>query len=68
VGTANGYYPAHLHFEMRISDGVDIGAGYAPSPLDRLDPMVTINSLRNAAPDMLSPSPLARALTENGAP
>jgi murein DD-endopeptidase MepM/ murein hydrolase activator NlpD len=32
VGTANGYYPAHLHFEMRASDGVDIGAGYATHP------------------------------------
>ncbi len=62
VGTANGYYPAHLHFEMRASDGVDIGAGYAMYPLNRLDPLATVASLRNAMPDALSPSPLARAL------
>ncbi|MES2440433.1 MAG: M23 family metallopeptidase [Verrucomicrobiota bacterium] len=62
VGTANGYYPAHLHFEMRASDGVDIGAGYAAHPLNRLDPMGTISALRNAAAEDLSPSPLASAL------
>lgn len=62
VGTANGYYPAHLHFEMRASDGVDIGAGYAMVPLNRLDPTATVDALRNAGADELSPSPLARAL------
>lgn len=62
VGTANGYYPAHLHFEMRTSDGVDIGAGYAMHPLNRLDPTATISGLRNAAADALSPSPLGPAL------
>jgi murein DD-endopeptidase MepM/ murein hydrolase activator NlpD len=62
VGTANGYYPAHLHFEMRASDGVDIGAGYAMHPLNRLDPMATVAALRNAADDGLSPSPLSRAM------
>jgi murein DD-endopeptidase MepM/ murein hydrolase activator NlpD len=60
VGTANGYYPAHLHFEMRTSDGVDIGAGYAMYPLNRLDPMATISMLRNADAADLSPSPLAK--------
>ena len=59
VGTASGYYPAHLHFEMRASDGVDIGAGYGADPLNRLDPVATVNSMRNAAPDLLAPSPLA---------
>ena len=58
VGTANGYYPAHLHFEIRASDGVDIGAGYASNPLNRLDPAAIVNSLRNAAVDELTPSPL----------
>lgn len=66
VGTANGYYPAHLHFEMRASDAVDIGAGYGTAPLNRLDPLATVASLRNAAPDDLSPSPLARALAADG--
>ena len=63
VGTANGYYPAHLHFEMRTSDGVDIGAGYAMFPLNRLDPLATISSLRNSAADALSHSPLAKAVS-----
>lgn len=62
VGTANGYYPAHLHFEMRASDGVDIGAGYTLSPLNRLDPLATVAGLRNAGADELSPSPLGKAL------
>lgn len=68
VGTANGNYPAHLHFEMRASDSVDIGAGYGAVPLNRLDPVATVASLRNAAADELSPSPLARALAGGGAP
>lgn len=64
VGTANGYYPAHLHFEMRSTDGVDIGAGYAAQPLNRLDPMATIQSLRNSPADALSPSALASSLSK----
>jgi murein DD-endopeptidase MepM/ murein hydrolase activator NlpD len=62
VGTANGYYPAHLHFEIRASDGVDTGAGYAAERLNRLDPAATISALRNAKDDELSPSPLAPML------
>jgi hypothetical protein len=68
VGTANGYYPAHLHFEMRASDGVDIGAGYAMYPLNRLDPTATVDSLRNAPPDDLTTSPLALVLAGGTAP
>ena len=64
VGTASGHYPAHLHFEIRASDGVDIGAGYASAPLNRLDPAATVAALRNAAADELSPSPLARMLVK----
>lgn len=59
VGTANSYYPAHLHFELRESDGVDIGAGYALSPLNRLDPVATLADLRRADADDVSPSPLS---------
>lgn len=62
VGTANGYYPAHLHFEMRASDGVDIGAGYSMFPLNRLDPAATVAAHRNAGEEELSASPLARLL------
>jgi hypothetical protein len=60
VGTANGYYPAHLHFEIRASDGVDIGNGYTMHPLNRLDPVATISALRNDPTGSLSPSPLAQ--------
>jgi len=63
VGTANGYYPAHLHFEMRSTDGVDIGGGYASQPFNRLDPMGTVQSFRHSAPDALSPSALASSKT-----
>lgn len=59
VGTANGYYPAHLHFEMRASDEVDIGAGYAADPLNHLDPMATVTANHHAAPDQIGPSPLS---------
>lgn len=65
VGTANGYYPAHLHFEMRSSDGVDIGAGYAMFPQNRLDPAATVAALRDSADDDLSPSPLRFVLSES---
>jgi hypothetical protein len=63
VGTGNGNYPAHLHFEMRESDGADIGAGYTMYPLNRLDPAATIDGLRGAADDDLPPPPLAVALS-----
>lgn len=65
VGTANGHYPAHLHFEMRASDGVDIGAGYAMFPLNRLDPTATISASRNAAAEELSAAPLKSLLTKD---
>jgi murein DD-endopeptidase MepM/ murein hydrolase activator NlpD len=58
VGTAGGLYLAHLHFEIRASDHLDIGPGYAAAPLNHLAPSPTIESLRNARPYELSPSPL----------
>lgn len=64
VGTANGYYPAHLHFEMRGGCGVDVGAGYSAFPLNRLDPMATVDSLRNAAADSLAPAALGLLLAD----
>lgn len=68
VGTSNGYYPAHLHFEVRTSDGVDIGTGYGMQPLNRLDPTPTIAGLRGAPDEFLSPSPLALAMKSGDAP
>ena len=62
VGTANGYYPAHLHFEMRRSDGVDIGGGYSMVPLNRLNPEETVAKHRGAPLERLAPSLLQVAL------
>lgn len=62
VGTSNGYYPAHLHFEIRTANEVDIGPGYGDNPLNRVDPMATVASMRKVAPDALSPSPLQGVL------
>ena len=62
VGTAHGLYPAHLHFEMRTGDGVDIGAGYGADPLNRLDPAKALFDWRGAAADDFTPSPLGVAL------
>jgi hypothetical protein len=38
VGTAEGKYLAHLHFEVRQSRSLYPGMGYADGPLDRLPP------------------------------
>lgn len=64
VGTSNGYYPAHLHFEMRESDGVDIGSGYTALPLNRLNPASVIAALHDVKADGISPAPLAFATLE----
>jgi murein DD-endopeptidase MepM/ murein hydrolase activator NlpD len=68
LGTANGHHPARLHFEMRSSQGVDIGSPYAKQPLNRLDPSATLATLRGAPDDGLSPSPLAKVLLTESAP
>lgn len=61
VGTANGNYPAHLHFEARASDGADIGGGYTAQPLNRLDPVAIVTSLHDASEKGVCPAPLAFA-------
>ena len=57
VGTANGVYPAHLHYEIRQGAGVDIGAGYAANPFNRVSP-VTFSSSLQAPADALQASAL----------
>jgi len=64
VGTGNDHYPAHLHFEMRESDHIDIGPGYVHSRLNLLDPLATLEQLHGAAVDDQSPPPLAAILRE----
>lgn len=49
VGTANGVYPAHLHYEIRTGPGVDIGSGYAAYPLNRVNPAEFSAALHGAA-------------------
>jgi murein DD-endopeptidase MepM/ murein hydrolase activator NlpD len=62
VGTAHGSYPAHLHFEIRTGDGVDIGAGYGGDPLNRINPAKALFEWRGAAADDFTPAPLGVAL------
>ena len=52
VGTAGGTYPAHLHYEIRTGHGVDLGAGYAAYPLNRVDPSAFRAPLRALADDL----------------
>lgn len=68
VGTAHGNYPAHLHFEMRDGDEVDIGGGYAQGQLNRLDPSATVESLRQMPPDCRQAAALTRMLLPNDNP
>lgn len=62
IGTADGRYPAHLHFEMRESDGADIGSGYAMFPLNHIDPARFIRENPANPPDRPAPSILGVAL------
>lgn len=57
VGTANGHYLAHLHFEVRQSTSVYPGLGYADGPLDRLAPDKFIREHSGMAGDLLNPAP-----------
>lgn len=59
VGGADGVYLAHLHLEMRASDGVEIGRGYSFITRNRMNPIAEINGLRNSGnPEDLAPSVL----------
>ncbi len=58
-GTANDNYPAHLHFELRESEHVDIRGGYHANKLNLLDPEVVLAELRGAESNDHSPSALA---------
>jgi hypothetical protein len=51
VGTANGRYLAHLHFEMREFGTPFIGAGYRKDTHGWLDPSAFIRSHRGAPDD-----------------
>ncbi len=57
VGTANGHYWAHLHFEVRQSLSVYPGAGYSDEALDRVPPQAFIAAHQAVEPDLLMPAP-----------
>lgn len=59
VGTGNGNYLAHLHFEVFRGDGVSLKNGYSMIPYDRIDPEGTVRDLRHAPAEMLNPSVFA---------
>lgn len=67
VGTADGRYLAHLHLEMRHTDGISNQAGYSMHPFDRLDPEATILANRNAPPELLNPPVLEILQSSNKA-
>ncbi len=57
VGTANGAYLAHLHFEIREGPYVNPGPGYADAPLNRVSPEKFLLQYRGASADQLNPPP-----------
>lgn len=57
VGTANGAYLAHLHFEVRIGPYVNPSVGYADAPLNRVSPERFIAEHRGAPDDQLDQAP-----------
>ena len=56
VGTANGHYLAHLHFEVRESRSVYPGAGYSDAGLDRVSPEQFIAAHSPPEADRLDPA------------
>ncbi len=57
VGSADGRYLAHLHFEVREGPYVNPGVGYASSPLNRLSPETFLLQHRGAEATLLNPAP-----------
>ncbi len=56
VGTAEGAYLAHLHFEVRLGPYVNPGQGYANTPLNRVGPEQFIRTHRGAGVELLNPT------------
>ena len=57
VGTADGQYLAHLHFEVRQGPYVNPGVGYADSALNRVSPEKFLADHRGARAELLNPPP-----------
>ncbi len=57
VGTANGKYLAHLHFEIRLGPYVFPGVGYADAPLNCVSPEQFVREHRGVALEILTTAP-----------
>ncbi len=57
VGTAEGAYLAHLHFEVRLGPYINPGQGYADTPLNRVAPEQFIRAHRGDGVAVLNPPP-----------
>ena len=57
VGTAEGAYLAHLHFEVRLGPYVNPGQGYADTPLNRVAPEQFIRAHRGTTDEALYQAP-----------
>lgn len=58
VGTAEGAYLAHLHFEIRQGPYINPAEGYADTPLNRLAPERFIAARRGGSSADLGPAPV----------
>ena len=57
VGTAEGTYLAHLHFEVRLGPYVNPGQGYADTPLNRVAPEQFIRVHQGTKDEALNQAP-----------
>lgn len=57
VGTGEGAYLAHLHFEVRVGPYVNPGQGYADTALNRVAPEQFIRARRGAGAEILNSAP-----------
>lgn len=57
IGTGEGTYLAHLHFEVRQGPYINPAEGYADTPLNRLSPETFIQARRGAGAAELGPAP-----------
>lgn len=61
VGTADGKYLAHLHFEVREGPYPGPGVGYADVPMNRVSPTRFLYENRGAPDDLLNAAPMRAA-------
>lgn len=57
IGTANGRYLAHLHFEIRRYPTFDVGGGYAESRLGRVSGELALKKWSRREDDSLAAAP-----------